>query len=95
MWSTGGYLRLEVSDTGCGMTAAQRARIFDPYYTTKQTGNGLGLAVVHGIVHSHGGIVNATSAESPPSDRLAPPAAGRPGILDQSRGGEHPPWEFP
>jgi signal transduction histidine kinase len=57
----GDYLRLEVSDTGGGMTEEQMARIFDPYFTTKRKGHGLGLAVVQGIVQSHGGVVNVTS----------------------------------
>jgi len=58
------YLRLEVADTGCGMTDEQKNKIFDPYFTTKRTGHGLGLAVVHGIVESHGGIINVTTAPS-------------------------------
>jgi signal transduction histidine kinase len=58
----GEYLRLEVSDNGCGMTEEQRTRIFDPFYTTKGKGSGLGLAVVHGVVHSYGGAIKVDSA---------------------------------
>jgi signal transduction histidine kinase len=55
------FVRLEISDTGCGMTEEEKARIFDPFFTTKPGGHGLGLAVVHGIVNSHGGAINVTS----------------------------------
>ncbi|MGC8491603.1 MAG: PAS domain S-box protein [Syntrophobacteraceae bacterium] len=59
----GPCLKLSVSDTGYGMDEGVLDRIFDPYFTTKSKdeGTGLGLSVVHGIVHSHGGFITVVS----------------------------------
>jgi PAS domain S-box-containing protein len=57
----GDYVRLEVSDTGSGMSAETQAKVFDPFFTTKSAGQGLGLAIVHGIVRNLGGSIHLTS----------------------------------
>jgi CheY-like chemotaxis protein len=57
----GDYAYVEVSDPGDGITEAARARIFEPFYTTKVSGRGLGLAAVLGIVHGHEGAIKVLS----------------------------------
>jgi signal transduction histidine kinase len=57
----GEYVWLQVTDTGCGMDAETRARIFEPFYSTKFTGRGLAMAAVQGIVHSHQGAISVSS----------------------------------
>jgi PAS domain S-box-containing protein len=85
----GDYLRLEVSDTGCGMTEQDKDRIFDPYFTTKFAGRGLGLAVVQGIVRAHSGALNLVSALGRGTTfQVLLPCAGRPvpeGRAEKSR----------
>ncbi len=60
--SPGEYVVLTVSDTGCGMTEQAQTRAFDPFYTTKATGRGLGLSAVPGILRAHGGGIELISA---------------------------------
>jgi PAS domain S-box-containing protein len=79
----GKYVYLEVIDTGCGMDPEALARIFDPFYTTKFSGRGLGLASVLGIVRQHRGNLKVESVPGrgttfrvlfPASEKAAVPA---------------------
>jgi CheY-like chemotaxis protein len=58
-------IRISIRDYGCGISPEAMPRIFDPYFTTKQGGSGLGLATSYAIVSKHGGTL---SVESKPGD---------------------------
>jgi PAS domain S-box-containing protein len=83
----GNYVALSVADRGAGIPEQDRSRIFDPYFTTKQQGSGLGLAVSYSIVANHGGMIAVASCPNrgtvftvylPATGRsLAPGAAAR------------------
>jgi PAS domain S-box-containing protein len=57
----GKYVTISVSDKGAGIPEEHRTRVFDPYFTTKQEGSGLGLAVCYSIVLNHGGAITVDS----------------------------------
>src|SRR4051812_29952298 len=55
--SPGRYLKVSITDRGSGVPDELRAKIFDPYFTTKATGTGLGLAISYSVVKKHGGLL--------------------------------------
>jgi signal transduction histidine kinase len=58
-----GNVRIEVADTGKGLTPEECSRLFTPYYTTKQMGTGLGLAIIQSVVSDHNGSISVNSEE--------------------------------
>jgi signal transduction histidine kinase len=59
----GGFVLIEVSDTGSGIPQESLEKIFEPYFSTKETGTGLGLAIVQKVVEMHHGTIEADSVE--------------------------------
>ena len=57
----GDYVRITLTDRGCGIPAENLQKIFDPYFTTKSTGTGLGLASAHSIITQHSGYIGVES----------------------------------
>ena len=76
----GDYVELSVVDNGAGIEEASMSRIFDPFYSTKDIGKGtgMGLSMVHGIIHEHGGhiIVNSSPGEGATFKLLFPVYCG-------------------
>ncbi len=79
-----GGVRLEVSDTGPGLTREERERLFTPYYTTKQHGTGLGLAIVQSVISDHGGTI-AVSSEPSRGTTFCVELPERPPAIDAAR----------
>lgn len=75
----GDYVRMEVSDSGVGMSGEVLERIFDPYFSTKSGGSGLGLAITHAVIGKHGGHIAVNSAPGAGSNFTIYLPAGSPG----------------
>jgi signal transduction histidine kinase len=58
-------VRISIADQGPGMTADARTRVFEPFFTTKTKGTGLGMAIAHRIVSSHGGTIEVADRDGP------------------------------
>jgi len=96
----GPYIRLTVSDTGCGIEPDILNRIFDPFFTTKPVGEGtgLGLSVVYGIVENHNGIITVSGKPDDGTvfsiyipcaeEKISVPKESIPRDAPRSRGGE-------
>ena len=93
----GRYVRVSIRDEGTGIPREYLPRIFDPYFTTKQRGSGLGLAMVHAVINKHGGTIEVESELGkgstfhvllPALDAPVPPptAAERPVSIAGARG---------
>lgn len=56
------YVNISFSDTGCGISGSDMSRLFQPYFTTKPDGHGLGMMIIQAIVRAHGGKIDVDSA---------------------------------
>jgi PAS domain S-box-containing protein len=85
------WVKLEVSDTGAGISPEDQRKIFDPFFTTKSNGHGLGLAVVQRIVTALGGIIEVKSDPgSGATFRIFLPPAGETAAHDSARASSVP-----
>ena len=58
----GDTIGLIITDNGCGMDESTQSKIFEPYFTTKESGSGLGLTMVFKVIKEHGGEITVTSS---------------------------------
>jgi signal transduction histidine kinase len=61
VWDDDGFVFMSIADTGRGITPEELERIFDPFYSTRDDGTGLGLTIVHRIIDQHGGRIEVES----------------------------------
>src|SRR4029077_5464976 len=75
----GRYIKVTISDRGCGVPDHLATKIFDPYFTTKPMGSGLGLSISYSIVKKHGGMLHleSPSPEGPPFAFFLPAVGAR------------------
>jgi nitrogen fixation/metabolism regulation signal transduction histidine kinase len=87
----GKYVRIEISDTGSGIPEDLKDKIFDPYFTTKQTGTGLGLAMAYRIVEDHAGKIAFTTGSAGTTFIVELPIdrKGKGAQLEESNGADH------
>ncbi len=81
----GAFVELSVADTGCGIAHDQVRRVFEPFYSTKFTGRGLGLSAVQGIIGSHGGVLDLDSSGAGTTFRAFFPATSTDATRIESR----------
>jgi len=59
---SGSYIKISVTDSGCGIKEENMAKIFDPFYTTKESSEGIGLSLAHSILKKHDGAIHCFSS---------------------------------
>jgi two-component system, cell cycle sensor histidine kinase and response regulator CckA len=90
----GEYVYMDFTDTGCGMDQKTTEQVFDPFFSTKFTGRGLGLAAAQGIVRGHNGSIRVQSEEGVGTTfRVLLPASGKPVQSIQKSPQPQAPWK--
>ncbi len=88
----GRYVRMAITDGGVGMPPEVMARVFNPYFTTKPTGSGLGLAVAYSVIRKHDGAIAVASREGVGTTfTVYLPATDEPVVTEEEVGDAEPP----